>query len=268
VLGLALFPGRPPPSVNKLDNSVEVCRMMQDQDLVQFSQNVPVSDFVYAVNISTTHKYMYVETPKVGCTTVKSILIRAEFDRDFEFSDDEHVHRRNLSPLLNPRQVGKFADFIKGDIFKFCFVRNPYTRLLSNYLDKIANPVARREKIALRIASQLDIESDTRPISFPEFVQAVVEQPIELMDSHWRVQYYQTFQGTLRYDFIGRFENFREDLVLVCEKIGIDFDKWYRIEAVHATNAAMRLDQFYDQHLRDLVYSKYRVDFEHFGYLP
>jgi hypothetical protein len=208
---------------------------------------------------------MYVETPKVGCSTIKSLLIRAELDYDFEFSDLDHIHERNLSPLLNPRQVGNFSEFIKKDMFKFCFVRNPYSRLLSSYLDQVVN--AKHYKISTRGVRELGIGPEGRCITFPEFVEAVMQQSIDRMDAHWRLQYYQTFQDSLSYDFIGRLERFSEDMRFVCGKIGIDFDKWCRGVVAHATNADNRLDEFYDQRLRDLVYSKYRTDFEHFGYL-
>ncbi len=238
--------------------------MFSDQDFAPFSPHVPLQEFMYGVNISLAHKYMYVETPKVGCTTIKSLLIRAELDRDFEFSDDEHVHRRFLSPLLNPRQVGEFSSFLQGNVFKFCFVRDPYSRLLSNYLDKIANPNAWRDRMALKISAQLGIAFPD--ITFAQFVDAVVRQPVEEMDTHWRTQYFQTFQETIKYDFVGRFETFKEDLRQVCSKVGIDFDKWYRREAVHATNAKDQLGEFYTSQIRELVYSKFRIDFDHFGY--
>jgi Sulfotransferase family len=240
--------------------------MLGDQHLARFSPSVAMSEFIYSVNISLAHRYVYVETPKAGCSTLKSLLIRAELDQDFQFMDDEHVHRRDRSPLLNPRQVGDFAEFMQQSLFKFCFVRDPYSRLLSNYLDKIANPAARRDRMFQQIARQLGIDAETGQVTFSQFVEAVAQQPVEVMDPHWRTQYYQTFQQSFRYDFTGRFETFAADLRLVCDRIGVDFDRWYRREAVHATNASARIDEFYTEELRELVYSKYRIDFEHFGY--
>jgi dermatan 4-sulfotransferase 1 len=239
--------------------------MISDQDLLKYSPNVPTSDFIYHVNISIAHKYMYVETPKVGCSSVKSLLIRAELEQNFDFGDDQ-VHLREISPLLNPRQVGIFSEFLRKEIFKFCFVRNPYSRLLSSYLNKIALPDSRRYNIARRIDQQLGI-SDARPVTFAEFVGAVTDQTIEAMDPHWRVQYYQTFQDTVRYDFVGRLETFVDDLAFVCRQIGIDFDKWYRREATqYDTNADDRLGNFYTRELKNAVYLKYKMDFDHFGY--
>lgn len=256
-----------PPLQMRID-LVEGALMKSDEEFVPFRAQVPLFDFLYSVNISIVHRYIYVETPKVGCSTLKSLLIRAELDDDLKFRDLYAIHDRARSPLLNPRQVGDFSNFIRKDPFKFCFVRNPYSRLLSSYLDIIANPDPRRDKIVQRLANQSRIGSGLRAdtFAFSEFVEAVIQQPVELMDAHWRMQYYQTFQESFRYDFIGRFEHFADDVRLVCDKIGIDFTRWYRREAQHATDADNRLDEFYDQRLRDLVHSKFRLDFEHFGY--
>ncbi|MBD0335929.1 MAG: sulfotransferase family 2 domain-containing protein [Cyanobacteria bacterium Co-bin13] len=108
----------------------------------QFSKYVEAELFNLSIHISLKHRYLYVDTPKVGCSTIKLTLQRLELeDEQFARDDFEDIHLRKFSPLLMPIQVGPLDAFLsRSDIFKFCFVRNPYTRVLSCYLDKIAAP--------------------------------------------------------------------------------------------------------------------------------
>ena len=85
----------------------------------------------YGVHISLRHRYIYVETPKVACTTIKLALQRLEWgDSDYYPDNMEVIHLRECSPLLTPRQILSFPSALKNPYyFKFCFVRNPYTLL-------------------------------------------------------------------------------------------------------------------------------------------
>lgn len=148
-------------------------------------------------------------------------------------------------------------------MFRFCFVRNPYTRLLSAWLDKIQGNQFQKSAITQQLGLGEDV---SQPISFEQFVDAVVAQPVINMDQHWRVQYDQTYQTRIEYDQIGRFENFQHDLIGIMEKIGIDHQAYYRREAIHATSAGEKVRTHYTDALAEKVYEKYRIDFDHFGY--
>ena len=79
-------------------------------------------DFVHGSHISLRHKYLYVETPKVACSTIKRILLDAEYEGQITFNNPEYIHFREFSPLINPMQVGNIKQFLaRPDIFKFCF---------------------------------------------------------------------------------------------------------------------------------------------------
>jgi len=221
-------------------------------------------EVMYATHISLKNKYLYVHTPKVACSTIKQFLINAEYEGKTPPVTGEVVHFREFSPLLNARQVGDFQTFInRPDIFKFCFVRNPYTRLLSCYLDKIKQ--RKPESNSLLIQLGYGPFSDN-VLSFEEFVDAIMAQTIGLMDQHWRIQYYMTFQEGLDYDFIGKFENFELDFRHAISQTNIDFEEYYRVQNGHATNAGEQLKQYYTPALMEKVYDKYKIDFDYFGY--
>ncbi|MEM7371120.1 MAG: sulfotransferase family protein [Bacteroidota bacterium] len=218
----------------------------------------------YASNISLQHRYIYVETAKVGCSTIKKLLIKAEYGDLVDAKAADHVHFRDFSPLLNAKQVGDFREFVhREDIFSFCFVRNPYSRLLSAYLDKIAKQKPEHQELMIQLGYGPFSE---KILSFEEFVNAVIDQPVLTMNTHWRTQYYATFQHGITYDFIGRFESFEQDLRIAMDRIGIDMDTYYQVQAGHATHASQKLDAYYTPDLAEKVYRKYLIDFEHFSY--
>lgn len=238
---------------NEFQKSAEPCfRFLRPEDLM------------HATHISLRNKYLYVETAKVACSTLKRILIDAEYEGKVAITKPEYVHYREFSPLLNARQVGDFKAFLeRKDIFKFCFVRNPYTRLLSCYLDKIKRREAQNHPLMIQLGYGPFSE---KVLSFEEFVHAVAAQPIRYMDAHWRTQYYGTFQDGIDYDFIGKFENFEADLIFAIGQTSVDLAAYYAKQAGHATKANTLIQQYYTPELKTAVYEKFKIDFEYFGY--
>lgn len=225
---------------------------------------INIDDFVHSTYCSLKHHYFYGESPKTGCSTIKKVLIQAELGERFHFDFPDYIHYREFTPFLKVSQVGQLERFFqRQDILKFCFVRNPYTRLLSCYLDKI-----KKDKFQSRqIKIQLGLDPDNQAsISFQDFVEAVVQQPVEKMDQHWRIQYYQTFQSNIEYDFVGKFERFETDFMQVLKLLKIDPEKYYDEEKSHATAADTNIMNYYTAELAEKVYHKYRIDFEYFGY--
>lgn len=237
-----------------------------ETEIGKYCKYIQPSTFEYSINISLKYKYMYVETPKTGCSSIKTLLQRMELESPtFYRSEFEDIHNRNFSPLLKPHQVGSFDEFLaRSDIVKFCFVRNPFTRLLSAYLDKIEQSKFQKRQILMHLGK--DASRTNEPISFEEFVNAVCEQPIVNMDAHWRVQYYQTFQDSIGYDFIGRFEFFDRDISTIMMNINPDFNKYMTKELRHSTKATELLDKYYTPSLVEKVKSKYLKDFKFFNY--
>ena len=95
----------------------------------------------YAANVSLKHKYVYIETPKVACSTIKLTLQRLELGDDTFNPSFDDVHDRSFSPLLSLHSISEFEEVLEGDdYFRFCFARNPYVRTLSAYLDKVNQP--------------------------------------------------------------------------------------------------------------------------------
>ena len=236
------------------------------QEIEKYIGYIGANNFEYSVNISLMNKYIYVETPKVGCSTIKSVLQRMELNYpDLVRDDFEDIHDRHYSPLISPSQTCGFDRLLNNpQFFVFSFARNPYTRLLSAYLDKIKNNRPPKKSILKALGENPDnIEKE---IPFDEFIRVICDLNIQQMNPHWRVQYYQTMHDSIEFDFVGRMENFQEDCISVFSKINGSYADYYSPEVRHATNSNALLHKYFDDKLTEKVYEKFKIDFRHFGY--
>jgi len=250
-------------------------------------------DISYRFNLSRRHRYLYVETPKVACTTIKAFLQTAE-GRVVSNQDFDDVHERNKSPLLQPdKEPALLFDLLRsGEAFRFTFVRNPYTRVLSAYLDKIRRKpveeaiayknrrleqlgqpitghVAAPDVTALESHRRARLQSLSLPtdvdVSFKEFVESLARTDPATMDAHFRPQTLLTAHGHIEYDFIGRFETFDADLTEVAARVNIKRGLKFN-PTPHRTDSDNRINEFYTDSIRKTVASIYRNDFGIFGY--
>lgn len=236
------------------------------QDIKGYTHTVPAAELNYSLHLSLLYRYVFVENPKVGCSTIKLILQRIELnDPGYGFDDPLDVHVRKYSPLLRPVQLGKISELLQEkELFKFCFVRNPYSRLLSVYLDKINDNHVFKGVIAEQLGRGPDKAENE--ISFGEFVSVVSRQSVAEMNHHWRTQYYQTYQDEMKYDVIGRFESFEEDLRTVLSRITPEYEQFLTTNRPHKTDADKLITQYYTDEIEESVYTTFKTDFEHFEY--
>ena len=212
--------------------------------------------------ISHKYKFIYVPIAKVACTTLLNRVAEIIHGKDISkiknvFSHREvHTQRKKIfgtSTSEVNRNSQKAIDAYPH-YFKFAFVRNPFSRVHSCYVDKISmntygfdrNLVTRYEKMS-------------RGMSFSEFLTIVQGTNLEDMDEHFRPQY--SFIAIENMDFIGKIEDLDND--------------WRRVEARilgHETdvqlpvfNKTQEVD-YYDDESETLVRQIYEKDFQLFGY--
>ena len=107
--------------------------------------------------ISLLYKFLYVETAKVACSTIKSRLYPYILNG---LLPPKEVHPGVFgSPFARPFQLP--SDFNKriisgDDFFRFTFVREPVERVLSAYLDKISRKTPQRERFTAEFKPTLE----------------------------------------------------------------------------------------------------------------
>jgi hypothetical protein len=220
----------------------------------------PTDLAVYHGNISKKFGYFYFANPKVASTATLTILQTAERDG----VPPRDIHDRLESPLMSFRTASLSADeILTGDrFFKFTYVRNPYTRILSCYLDKIVQDEDER----LKKLPTLGFPTNYRP-TFIEFLDAVYAQPDESRDAHWMSQTRLIGMGKIDYDFIGRQETFGSSFPILLDRLGIDRGLFApQAGPTHPTGAGKRIEKYIGEEEQKIILALYRTDFRALAY--
>jgi len=153
-----------------------------------------------------------------------------------------------------------------SDIFRFAFVRNPYSRLLSAYMSKIVPGLPMKAEIlaAMNDVSKDNITDLSQDVTFADFVNVVCDQDTLEMNPHWNLKADQLLIDLIEYDFIGSFENLDHDMNHVSQTLFKD--QATLSMSKNQTHSNTKLPSFYTTELSRKVYEKFFRDFEVFGY--
>ncbi|MFU8779885.1 MAG: sulfotransferase family 2 domain-containing protein [Kiritimatiellia bacterium] len=138
----------------------------------------------------------------------------------------------------------------------FVVIRNPYSRVLSAFLDKFRDESYRRRYGTF----------DLTPDGFGQFL-VWVERGGLTRNGHWNLQTSRMISSKLEtYDTVIRFERFRDELVdmLRARDIAIPEDclrELYPSDQTKRTDASTKLHAYYNAERRDRVASIYASDF-------
>lgn len=226
----------------------------------------PKKDFFNHTYISLRNHYVYTAVGKAANSTVKHYLYELEYTGSF--FKTKTLHDRQCSPLLSPFQLPSpllKEVFTSHLYYRFSMVRNPYTRLLSCYLDRIVPAHSAPYKQLLQTIGK----PEGSQISFQEFICAVCKQMPYDQNNHWRLQTSEILASNIEYDFIGKQESFADDMTTIWSHIAPDFpipNFTSENKAPSITSAAKRLHEFYTPELINMVREAYEEDFITFGY--
>lgn len=168
-------------------------------------------------------KVVYTSVPKAANSTIKKCLWEAS-GVPIEGKDINSAIFKNPGPSRRVSEIDNqelASIFSSEDWFRFSFVRNPYKRLLSAYKDKIlglGNP--RKHNSFLK---KINWHSSELP-SFEEFISAISKQSDDTMDWHWMPQSRLIMPDIIHYDFIGKLENYNEDMRTVLTRLNTSPD--------------------------------------------
>ena len=141
-------------------------------------------------------------------------------------------------------------------LYKFTFVRNPYTRILSAYLNKLFGP--ERD----RLLAKIGLSDPEREVSFLQFLQNLEKKGL-YADMHWAPQADIIPYERDQLDKIGRIESLEEDLSQVVDKC---FGQQLRLKNKESgrTGADNRLKEYLGTEEQKLIERIYARDFELF----
>lgn len=226
---------------------------------------VSASDLNYLIHYDPDRNIAYFETPKVACTSIKKYMQDKVFGAPQEFETKGQVHDRAASPIrpLLERSSEEIIAVLTGRVRRFSFVRNPYSRILSGYLDKIVTNQWERD----RHLPILGFDPNETP-SFLAFLQAIKKIPEGTEDIHFALQSRLLLTGNVGYEFIGRFECFDEDFARLKATFYRDKadDNYAAFGKHHASDANDKIAAHFGAEERAIVEEIYGPDFRLFGY--
>ena len=225
----------------------------------EFSVEVLRDSALYgAIAASRRHNYIYVQNWKCGSSTVRSTLWAAEHANGHAFPPG-HPHQHSHEwPFRNDPRVWEQA----AERFVFTFVRNPFTRILSAYLDKIK---LHRHSAVWGAFAALHGLGDG-PLGFLDFLRLIAVTPAVRLDPHWRPQTLNLLPNVIPYDFVGRLESLEPDLLSVLGSIFGTSNTGIHTYKRHQTQSTDVLDDYYGPREQDMVRSIYERDFIDLGY--
>lgn len=183
--------------------------------------------------------------PKAANSTVTASLARYKLGH-------EVPSRKAKKLFLHPSQLSSSQVQMLDQWFRFTIVRNPYTRTLSAYLDKVERHHRRGKNV---------------PNSFAGFLDSLAGGAL-CDNAHWAPQHALLLLPLEKFDFIGRVESLDQDMAYIRQRILGEDNAPAITNSVlnHATGAVDKLKRYYDAYCVERVQTLFRQDFEAFGY--
>ena len=196
--------------------------------------------------ISKDKQFVFFHVPKTAGGSITALLSKY-VDKQINIKDkskkgwmfEYHVATKKQSfnrmhSFVDPH----YNDYNCKDMFSFSFVRNPYTRIISLY------------KFLKRY----------KHLTFLGFCKYLnVNKQVNIN------QYkYLTLQDKIPLDFVGKYENIKEDFNYVCEQIGIP-ERYINLGFEHKADLINYKD-YYCAESKEIVDKIFDIDFKTFNY--
>lgn len=197
---------------------------------------------------------VYINNAKCGCSTIKNSLRRAQAARyraagrgHFDQTNDPHIGDDCL------KQSGMEALARSDPRLVISCARNPFTRSLSGYLDRVVNGDPSRY-------SELRGEV---PQNFEAFLESLLSAKPDRLDPHFRPQYLNLWLTGVSYDAIFYLEDISTLPLALSRAIG-EFE--LETYAPHSRRAQEEMRAYYTPRAVELVKAIYEEDFARLGY--
>jgi hypothetical protein len=214
------------------------------------------------MRISHTHKFIFLANPRTGSTTVRNLLDNYSDIKSVPISQTSesfpfyhHISAAELKSVF----VSRGWDWDR--YWKFCFVRNPYDRVVSLYHHKLKM----RKRLQVTSLKSLRTRISYMINKTPTFHDYVIN-----IDPRKRLptsldNFLFDEQGTCLVEDVLMFERLHEDLPGFLDSLDIPVSA-NDIPHLNTSSNRKEYRAYYDEECRERVYDLYRYEFERFGY--
>ncbi|XP_041054893.1 carbohydrate sulfotransferase 10 isoform X1 [Carcharodon carcharias] len=245
----------------------------------------PITKFVLdRIFVRDKHKILFCQTPKVGNTQWKKVLI--VLNGEFKSIEDIpepliHNHERNGLPRLSSYSEPEITKRL-NTYFKFFIVRDPFERLISAFKDKfLKNPRFEpwyRYNIAPAIIQKYRRNrTETKGLQFDDFIRYLGDPNHKWLDIkigepiiHWATYVELCAPCEIKYNVIGHHETLEKDAPYILRKAGINNLVSYPPipPGITAYNRTKVEQYFSGISKRDIkrLHARFQGDFKLFGY--
>lgn len=186
-------------------------------------------------------KCIYVHIPKTAGVTINKLL--------YGNMGVGHFNIFDYFKFYSPKEFKSY--------YKFCFVRNPYDRLVSAYFFLKKNGINSLDK-------KFNEDFLTNCNSFEDFVKNYLKNDEVKNYIHFVPQYkFVTFFNILMVNRVCHFENLDVELQVVLDLFSIEN---FSIPKLNKTKREKLYNEFYNTEMKEIVYSHYKKDFILFNY--
>jgi chondroitin 4-sulfotransferase 11 len=193
--------------------------------------------------------YVFIHIQKTAGSSVETALRSVTPDSIFHFDDlpacrdplkGRHLFASDLQEYLGESTWNSY--------YKFAFVRNPWSRLVSWYNMCVVRPT-----------NQFMYLVKERTRSFEDFLE--MTDGLARKTVFNQADYVTDRKGKLSVDFVGRFETIERDFQQVCANLGINVKLPRENQGLGADYRA-----YYNDRTRRVVSERFARDIETFGY--
>lgn len=244
--------------------------------------------------INHDKKAIFINIPKTGRTYISENLVKyygfTEYlDGDYE---DEYTLEQIENETFDINKINSKKSFFNKDIgiinyfknskylnkkinlnddkwkdyFKFCFVRNPYERVVSGYEYVISKAMQKAEFFKSK-RSSLQIT----PLTFEQFLN---QNKTSFNDFNYiHVFRNQTFQiidenNNIFVDYIAKYENIEDEFRYILKKIGFTNDEIeHETEPLNVTKHEHFKYYYENNNILNIINNLYNEDFDNFNYI-
>lgn len=220
-------------------------------------------------------RVVYLEVPKAACTVIKMALRDLYSSTPLTLFPHQSrqtkrrmfVHSRANAPLPAITELDDVAQrelLEDADVLRFTVVRNPYTRFVSAWRDKVYFCEPTTENVYRAVRGGDPGLGPKQPIQFAEFVTHVERTIGPSSDAHWRRQVDLTYPEAIAYTHVGQTEDLAPTMALLYDRVRHEPPDTIPRE----NGATLVAGATYTDAIAGRVRAIYERDFAAFGYDP